>query len=286
MNVLVTGGGGFIGSHVVDALMERGENVRVLDIVRPHRGDVEYVRGSINTTSDVDESMTDIDIVFHVAAFSNIDKIPDDPLKALGINIIGTANVLEAARKSDVVRVLFASSYFVESGKGHIYTTTKITSERLCNDYFELYGLAYTILRYGTAYGPRSRGEDVVSVFVENALEKKKLTIHGTGDQYRNFVYVEDLAQGNIAAMDRIAENKTYVLCGNKAVTINEVAETVRRVLGGNIEITHTSARIDDSSGENVSNELARKELGWEPRIEFEEGVKRYYEWYRQGIHT
>lgn len=280
MNILVTGGSGFIGSHVVDALIEKGENIRVLDIAKPHRDDVEYVKGSINSANDINKSVDNIDIVFHIAAFSNIDKIPDNPIRAINTNIIGTANVLEAARKHDVERVLLASSYFVESGKGHLYTTTKIASERLCHDYLELYGLQYTILRYGTAYGSRSRGEDVVSIFVEKALKNKKLTIHGTGNQYRNFIYVKDLAQGNIAAMKKIAEKKTYILCGNKAITINEVAETIKRVLGEEIEITHTNARIDDSCGENVSNELAKKELGWEPKIEFEEGVKLYCEWY------
>ena len=280
--VLVTGGSGFIGSHVVDVLIEKGENVRVLDIIKPHRSDVEYVNGSIDSINDVNKSMTNIDVVFHIAAFSNIDKVLVNPLNAIKTNIIGTANVLEAARKHDVDRVLLASSYFVQNGKGHIYTTTKIASERLCHDYFELYGLKYTILRYGTAYGLRSRGEDVVSVFVDKALKDKKLVIHGTGKQYRNFIYVEDLAQGNVAALKKIAQNKTYVLCGNKAITINEVVKTIKGVIGEEIEVTHTDTRINDSYGENVSNELAKEELGWEPKIEFEEGVKRYYKWYKK----
>ena len=282
--VLVTGGSGFIGSHVVDALIEKGESVRVLDIIKPHRADVEYVNGSINSANNVNKSMIDIDVVFHIAAFSNIDKIPDDPLNAIKTNIIGTANVFEAARKHNVERVILASSYFVESGKGHIYTTTKIASERLCHDYFELYGLKYTILRYGTTYGLRSRGEDVVSVFIEKALKNKKLIIHGTGKQYRNFVYVEDLAQGNVAAMKKMAENKMYVLCGNRAITINEVVETIKKVIGEEIEITHTNTRIGDSYGENVSNKFAKKELGWEPKKEFDEGVKLYYEWYKREM--
>lgn len=284
MNILVTGGSGFIGGHVVDALIEKGENIRVLDTIKPHRDDVEYVDGNICSISDINKSMANIDIAFHIAASSNIDKIPDNPVGAINTNIIGTANMLETARKHDIKRVILASTYFVESGKGHIYTTTKIASERLCHDYYELYGLHYTILRYGTAYGSRSRGEDVVSIFVENALKNKKITVHNTGDQYRKFIYIKDLARGNAAAMKKIAENKTYVLCGNKAITINEVAETIKKVLGEEIEITHTNARIDDSYGENVSNELAKKELGWEPKIEFEEGVKLYCEWYMQEI--
>lgn len=140
--------------------------------------------------------MKDVEFVFHIAAFSNINKVVEKPLKVIDLNIMSTAKILEAARSSGVGRVIYASSYFVDSGRGHLYTTTKASSEMLCTDYYTLYKLPFTILRYGTAYGPRSRGEDVISIFVKKALSDQPLTIHGDGNQSRNFIYIEDLAEG------------------------------------------------------------------------------------------
>ena len=154
--ILVTGGSGFIGSHIIDKLVDEGYYVRVMDIIPPHRRDVDFFKGDITSYEDMRNAAIDIDIVYHVAAISNIDTIAVKPLQAISTNIISTGNVLEVARNSNINRVIFASTYFAGSGQGHIYTTTKETSEMLCKDYYKLYNLKYTILRYGTAYGSRS----------------------------------------------------------------------------------------------------------------------------------
>jgi UDP-glucose 4-epimerase len=280
ISILVTGGSGFIGSHVVDKLIENDFDVKVFDVKTPHHKDVEFIKGNITSLKRLNTAMNDVEYVYHIAALSNINKVVENPLKAVDLNIVSTAKILEAARNSKVRRVIFASSYFVDSGKGHLYTTTKAASEMLCKDYYKLYGLPFTILRYGTAYGPRSRGEDVISIAVRMALSRQTFVIHGDGNQSRNFIYVEDLAEGSVAALSNNAENKTYYLEGLQQITVKEVAEIVKKLVG-NIKVEYKEARPEDYTGKTEFNDESKKDLDWWPKIDFEEGVRRYIEWYK-----
>lgn len=286
MNILVTGGSGFIGSHVVDKLIEAGHKVRILDIKKPHRADVEYFEGDIISQRDIKRSLPGIEVIYHIAAFSDINLVKTNPLPTVNFNIMGTAYLLEACRERGIQRFILASSYFVPGRRGHLYTTAKLASERLCQDYHTLYSLPYTILRYGTVYGPRSRLDDVVSGFVARALKGEDLLIYGSGEQKRNLVYVEDLARGNLAALKPAARNQTYTLAPERAMSIRELAELVRKLFGGKIGIEYHPAREDDYQGRAVAAAKARKELGWEPAVSFEEGVKKFVEWYQAVINT
>ena len=283
MSILVTGGSGFIGSHVVDKLIDNNWDVTVFDIRRPHRKDVKFIKGNIASLDELNDAIGDVEYVFHIAAFSDINKVVEKPLDTVGLNIMSTANVLEVARNSGVERVIYASSYFVESGQGHLYTTTKAASEMICKDYWTLYELPFTILRYGTAYGPRSRGEDVISIFIKNALSHQPLTIYGDGNQSRNFIYIEDLAEGNVAALKDVAKNQTYNLEGMRSITVKEVAETGKKLIG-NIDIEYKEGRPGDFAGKRIPAEKAKRELDWEPKVDFEEGVRRYIKWYKGNI--
>lgn len=284
MNVLVTGGSGFIGSHVADKLVEAGHSVRILDLKKPHREDVEFLRGDITSEKDVKKSLADIDVVYHIGAFSNIDLVRSHPLTTINSNIMGTAYLLEECRKRRVKRFIFASSVFVYDERGHLYTTAKLASEMICKNYHTLYGLPYTILRYGTAYGPRSRDADVISVFIRNALQGKQLTIHGSGQQKRHFICIDDLAEGNLAALKAIAANRTYTLANPKPVTIKELAVIIKEILGDSITVRYKPSRQDDYQGAISDISLAKEELDWEPRVDIREGVRRYIEWYRKTM--
>jgi UDP-glucose 4-epimerase len=204
--------------------------------------------------------------------------------------------VLEAARLSGAVkRIVYASTIWVYSdckqpnvdedtplsAPSHFYTATKLASEHYCLSYSKLYNLGVTILRYGIPYGPRARGGTVVPIFVNKAMNNEPITIAGDGSQFRKFVYVEDLADGNVAALNPNAKNRIYNLEGNEKVTIKQIAETVKKILGTDTKIEHTPARPGDFAGAEISNERAKKELGWEPKVNFEEGVRRYVEWFR-----
>lgn len=162
----------------------------------------------------------------------------------------------------------------------HVYTASKVGAELYINSYSKLYDLDFTILRYGIPYGPRGRVGTVVVNFVERALRGEPLRIQGDGRQARNFIYVEGLGEGNVAAFQAIGSKKTYNLDGARAVSIRELAETVQRLLG-KVAIRLEGERSGDFQGQTTSNERAAHELGWRPKIDIEEGIRRYTAWRR-----
>ena len=297
MKALVTGGSGFIGSHVVDKLRDRGIEVRVFDMIVPeYRNDIDYYQGSILDFDAMRMAMVGTDVVFHLAAVADVKDVFEDPHYAETINVRGTANVLEAARKNGAIkRVILGSTTWVYSDTkqdlitentplsppSHFYTATKMASEYYCKSYEKLYDLNTTILRYGIPYGPRARDGAVIPIFVQKALNGESLTLAGDGSQYRKFLYVEDLAEGNVLAVKKIAEGKTYNLEGDKEITIKQIAETIKDILG-DVKIEYIPARPGDFEGKNISNKLAKEDLNWSPRTSFREGIEKYIKWYKE----
>ena len=298
MKVLVTGGSGFIGSHVVDKLKDKGIEVRVYDLVMPtFRDDIEYYQGSLLDRTALGMAMEGIDIVFHLGAIADVKEVYDDPVYSESINTRGTINVLEASKDRGVIKLVYGSTTWVYSdtdkkfvdestplhAPSHLYTATKIASEYYCQTYFKLYGLKTTILRYGIPYGPRARDRTVIPVFVRKALNNEPLTIAGDGSQFRNFVYVEDLAEGNVLGACKIADNKIYNLEGDVKISIKDIAETIKKILG-DVKIEYIEGRPGDFSGKESSNKKAEEELGWKPKMCFEDGVKKYIDWYQEQL--
>jgi UDP-glucose 4-epimerase len=296
MRVLVTGGAGFIGSHVVDRLLAHGVTPRIFDQRRsPYHEAVEHQIGSLLDLETLRIAMTAVDAVIHLAAVADVKDVFDDPVYSENVNTRGTLHVLEAARRAKVKRVVYGSTTWVYSDSresvvdeetqipspSHLYTATKLAGESYCRAYQQLYGLQYTILRFGIPYGPRARDGAVIPIFVRKALTGQPLTIAGDGKQFRKFVYVEDLAEGNVLALRSIAKNRIYNLDGRAPVSILQIAETIREVIG-QVEIVHTEGRPGDFSGKEVKSERARQELGWEAVTLFKDGVRRYVEWFSQ----
>lgn len=283
MRMLVTGGSGFIGSHVVDKLLDSGHTVRVLDMKEPHRGDMEYFKGNILSREVVKQAIKDVDFIYHFAAASNIDLVKNNPLETIEFNITGTAHLLEEARYNNIRRFVMASSVFVHDTRGHLYTTSKLASEMLCKDYHTLFSVPYTILRIGTAYGPRSRSADVISIFVQRALRNENLTIFGSGKQKRNFIYVEDIALACVAAINENAKNKIFTIAGKKSITIEELAYAVKDIVNPASEIIlkEDSNREDDYLGQINNLEETFEELGWQPRIDIVNGISEYTKWFK-----
>ncbi len=294
MKVLVTGGSGFIGSHVVDKLRDRGVQVRVFDMVMPtFRNDIEFYHGSLLDLEALRMAMNGINAVYHLAAVADVKDVYEEPHYSESINVRGTINVLEAARRCKVKRLIYGSTIWVYSdapddyvdeetpllSPSHLYTATKIASEYYCRSYQSLYGLDYTILRYGIPYGPRARDGAVVPIFVGKALKGEPLTIAGDGSQFRRFIYVEDLAEGNVLALKQIAKNKIYNLDGADKISIKQIAETVKNIVG-DVKIEYVPGRPGDFGGKEVSSQRARRDLNWEPKTSFEEGLRRYIKWY------
>jgi UDP-glucose 4-epimerase len=300
MRVLVTGGAGFIGSHVVDKLIERGVTPRIFDLNRSpyHRaGEVDTFLGSLLDEEALRLAMAGCHAVIHLAAVADVKDVHDEPVYAENINTRGTLHVLDAARRAGVTRVIYGSTIWVYqdcaelevnedtviAAPSHLYTATKLAGETYCRAYSQLYGVEYTVLRFGIPYGPRARGGAVVPIFVRKALAGEPLTVAGDGRQFRKFVYVEDLAEGIVLALKPVAANRLYNLDGRERVTILEIAETVRDTVG-DADIVHTESRPGDFGGKEVDSGRAEAELGWVPGTSFREGVRRYVEWRRERI--
>ena len=301
MRCLVTGGYGFIGSHVVAALREAEHETIILDI----NGDCDY-RVNICDTVEVERAFRESQpkVVFHIAAIADARYALNDPVKAVQINLGGTVSVLEAARRAGVKRVILASTCWVANAMGsgildeaspfnsvggeHVYTTTKIASEMMAHDFHSLYGLNFTILRYGIPYGPGMWAGLVLRNWLDKANAGEPLVVYGDGSASRRFLYVKDLAQAHVLALQEVAKNQTYNLEGMRAITVRELAEVFQRVWGPiEIEYRPEPSRIGEFQymRKIISNAKAYVELGWEPTTDLEDGIKKTVNWYRSQIH-
>lgn len=300
MKIGIIGGSGFIGSHLVDRLLGIGYDVVVLDIARPHREDVPYLPVDVASFSQTAAALdSSYDAVYMLAAMVDVSDVYRNPVGCGEVNIMGTANVLEVARRNNIGRVILASSVWVYNlvcenevnestalliaGIDRVYTASKMASELYCHCYRKIYGQKFTVLRYGITYGPRTRDGNVVATFIRRALRGEPLIIYGDGSRYRNLIYVGDLVEGNVAALKDVAENNTYTLNGIRPVSVREVAETIERLLG-NVEIRYEQAKPGDYTPKATSLEKTKKELGWEPKISLEEGLRQSIEWYRRSM--
>ena len=298
MRVAVTGGAGFIGSHVVDRLIRAGHEPLVIDRHQPHREDVEGMVVDILDAPAIDAALAGCDAVMHLAAVANVNDAFEDPSEAVNLTVLGTARVLDAARRNALARFVLASTVWVYgaapasaadpldettpfdlAGVGHVYTASKIAAELIVQSYAELYGQSFTILRYGVPFGPRMRPQLVIPRFVNMALADQPITINGDGSAFRRYVYVEDLAEANVLALAPEAAGKVINLEGDVPVTVRQIVDAVGDALGRSVRATYGAARPGDFEGREISGQAAADILGWRPTTSFEEGLRRYVEW-------
>jgi len=286
--VLVTGGSGFIGSHVTTKLVDRGYDVRVFDQRKPLHGNVSWFKGDLLSEKDVLEACEDVDYIYHLAAVADVNAALSHPKLCLAVNETGTVNLLKAAGAKEVGRVILASTTWVY-GKtegvvdettplpmpDHIYTKTKIGQEQLVHAWYKHYGLPYTILRYDIPFGPGMRSNMAIAIFVRKAMKKEAFSVFGDGTQGRCFIYVGDLAEGNVAALKESAENQIFNLAGAEFVTINQVIHNLNKIFG-EVKVEHKPSRPEDFRGARVSIAKAKRLLGWEPKTRFKEGLGLY----------
>lgn len=287
MKALVTGGAGFIGSHMVDALIERGDEVTCVDDCSAPQNEHFYWNDrATNVEADIRdpgirECYDGVDVVFHLAARSRIQPTIDNPSESFSVNVLGTQEVLEASRRSGVRRVVYSasSSYYgnvntppfredMPPGCATPYSLSKWQGEQICDLYTKLYGLSTISLRYFNVYGPREplRGEyaPVMGLFGRQHREGKAITVVGTGEQRRDFTFITDVVRANLLAAECVEVTGVVNIGTGTNVSILELA----RLIGGpTAVIEHIPPRVGETRETLADNSRARSELGWKPEV-------------------
>jgi UDP-glucose 4-epimerase len=297
---LVTGGAGFIGSHLVEGLLAAGRAVRVLDDLSTGceanlaavRGRIEFVRGDLLDEKTLQRAVEGVDVVFHQAAIPSVPRSIADPLRTNAVNVDGTLLLLEAARRAGTRRVVFAAS---SSAYGDSETLPKVESmppqplspyalqkyagEVYCRLFTELYGLETVALRYFNVFGPRQNPDSpyaaVVPLFIRSCRRGEPATIHGDGEQSRDFTYVGDAVSANLlAAQARGAVGRVLNVAGGRRITLNELLRTLQEITGSRVPPVHGPPRAGDVKHSEADIGLARDLLAFEPRVPLHEGLR------------
>jgi len=231
---VVIGGSGFIGSHVADKLSDANYSVTVFDRVHSRwlRQDQAMVIGDIQDADALDSAIEGADVVYNFAALADLNEALRQPLKTIRVNIEGNLLVLDACRKYGVSRFMYASTVYVHSREGGFYRCSKQASEAYIEEYQRVYGLDYTILRYGSLYGPRADDTNGLYRIVKEALETGKLCYEGHPDAMREYIQVEDAAKASVAALDQEFRNESVVLTGQEPMRVLDVLKMLAEILG------------------------------------------------------
>lgn len=248
MKVIVFGGSGFLGSHVVDVLYERGHEVVVFDI-RPSpylKNSDNMVVGDILDSRAVEYILKDADVVYNFAGIADIDKAKTNPLETVRQNIIGNTIILDACRINKIKRFLFASSVYVYSNSGSFYRTSKRSCEHIIEDYQKAYGLDFTIMRYGSLYGPRADEKNWIHSILKQALTEGRITREGDGEELREYIHVHDAARISVDMLDEQHSNKHVMITGHHAIKIKDLLIMVREILNNKIEIKYVPSNEEE----------------------------------------
>lgn len=307
---LVTGGAGFIGSHIVERLVKEGETVRVLDNfssgkranLTPFAAKVEIIEGDIRRPEDCVKACRGIDFVYHEAAVPSVPKSVADPRTSHEANIDGTFNLLMAARDAKCRRVIYAAS---SSAYGDLpdlpkretacpaplspYAVNKLVGEHYLRTFYCCYGLETISLRYFNVFGPRqdpkSQYAAAIPAFVSSILKNEPPTIYGDGEQSRDFTFIDNVVQANwLAAKAPKTEGQVVnVACGER-VTVNQIIAQINTLLGRSVKPNYVETRPGDVKHSLADIALAGKILGYKPIVTFDEGLRRAIEWYKDNL--
>ena len=234
MKISVIGGSGFLGSHVADQLSKAGHDVTIFDKVNSKwkRKDQKIVLGDIMNIKDLEKVISKSQIVYHFAALGDIDDTVNKPIETAKVNIIGTLNVLELCKKYKVKRLIFASTIYVYSTDGNFYKCSKQSSESFIEEYNKQYNLEYTILRYGSIYGPRSNTSNGIYRIVESAIKNKQIVYEGDKDSRREYIHVEDAAIASVKTLDDEFINQNLIITGQQSYKVENVLKMLSEIVG------------------------------------------------------
>lgn len=317
MNILITGGAGFIGGHLAETFVGEGHDVVVFDNLNPyydvrlkHRnldrirdvaaqsdGTLEVVKGDVRDRSEISAHVASADYIFHQAAQAGVRTSVDNPRKPHEINVNGTLNVLNAARDSDTERVILASSSSVYGKPQYLpydeehstqpvspYGVSKLAAEQYARVYSEVYDLPTVSLRYFTVYGPRMRPNMAISNFVSRCLDGRPPVVYGDGEQTRDFTHISDIVDANRRLLSTDAADGEVLNIGSTDnITIRQLAIDVRDHIDPTLELQYDSRYAGDAEHTHADVSKAEEYIGYEPSVSIEEGVERFIDWYRDN---
>lgn len=303
MKVLVTGGGGFIGSHIVKQLIVAGHEPVVYDDFSTNKrsqglGSVEVIEGDVRDSKKLLESLSGVDAVIHMAAFISVEESVKDPLKYMENNVLGAGSVLTAMREAGVKKIVFSSSATVYGepkslpitedfplSAANPYAASKIASEAICESFFQTDGFDVSILRYFNPYGPGEAHDPethAIPNFIKAAMEKKPIPLYWKGEQIRDFIYVEDLAAAHIAVLGQESGIKNqegsfeiYNVGTEKGVKIVDVISILSDIFGYELEIEDKGERKGDVMANYASSQKLKQMTGWEAKVNLKEGLEK-----------
>ena len=301
---LVTGGAGFIGSSIAEALLAKGERVRILDDfstgrrsnVEGLKGNVELIEGSIVDPETVARAMKDVEVVFHEAAIPSVARSVENPQYSLQVGVMGTTVVLDTARHAKVRRVVFAASSSAYGDTPTLpkietmqpaplspYAVSKLTCEQLMTVFAKLYGIETVSLRYFNVFGPRqdptSQYAAVIPNFITAALKRTRPTVYGDGEQTRDFCFIENTVGANLLAAstsNKLAGQVVNIACGER-ISLNQLLSNISEVSGFKLEPQYAPGRAGDVRDSLASIDAAQKLLGYEPKVKVREGLQRTF---------
>jgi UDP-glucose 4-epimerase len=304
---LVTGGAGFIGSHICERLLKEGHGVRVLDNffsgkeanLKHLGGEVDLIKGDIRDAGAVAGAMRGVHVVFHEAALGSVPRSVADPVSTHEVNITGTLNVLLAARDAGARRVVYASSSSVYGETQELpkhegitpqplspYALSKLAGEHYITVFNHVYGFEAVALRYFNIFGARQDPESeyaaVIPRFIRSLLEGRPPVIYGDGLQSRDFTHVENVVEANLLASEAegVAGRAFNIACGGR-YSLLDLLDRISRIIGSDVEPIHEAARAGDVRDSQASIEAARAALGYNVKVDFDEGIRRAVKWYQ-----
>jgi nucleoside-diphosphate-sugar epimerase len=310
-NYLVTGGAGFIGSHIAEELVRRGDGVRIIDNfitgkrenLASFQDKVELIEGDIRNLDLCREAVQGMDHVFHQAALPSVPRSVSDPLTSNEINVTGTLNILIVSKDQGVQSVVFASSSSVYGDDFHLpkkegqegnplspYALSKMTGEKYCRIFSQLYGLNTVCLRYFNIFGPRqdphSQYAAAIPLFITKLLAEESPTIFGDGEQSRDFTFVSNVVEANLlASQAKNVSGEAYnVACGSRE-TVNSLVEQINAILGKSVQPIYSDPRPGDVKHSHADISKAEEQLKYKPRVPFKEGLETTIKWFRESKH-
>jgi UDP-glucose 4-epimerase len=307
---VVTGGGGFIGSHIVEELLNRNETVRVIDNfstgkrenVEPFADHIQLIEADLAGTENLAQFLKGADYVIHQAAIPSVPKSMIDPVRSHRANVDGSLKLLVACREAGVKRLVYASSSSLYGDSPTLpkhegmmpnplspYGAQKLFAEMYCQVFTRAYGLETVSLRYFNVFGPRqdptSQYSGVLALFIPAVLQGRRPTIYGDGEQSRDFTYVKNVAEANLLACKApgVAGQVFNVACGDR-ITVNSMLQQINKITAKDVTPIYAEPRAGDIKHSQADISRAQEHLGYQPKVTFEEGLRHTIEWYRNNL--